>query len=122
MTEVRSKLIEEINKLYTNCLSFHVIGDYKVFSNNFKLLFELTRNLDTIRQHLNQKVDDNPRWMTILSNIYEEVDHYRLLLDTSFDEHLLRYHSETQCYCWRDARSNLLREFSMIRQRLFGPI
>ena len=121
MIEVRSKLIEEINKVVTNDLSFHIKKDSIIHRKNFKLLFHLQENLDTIRQHLNKKVDDNARWMKILENVYEEVDHFRILLDTTFDEHLSEYHAESLCSCWKTTATLLLREFSSIRQRLFGP-
>ena len=122
MTEVRTKLIEEVGKINCVNLSFHIGSDGKIFDENMTLLSDLKINLGTIRQHLNKKLDDNSRWIHILDNIYQEVDHYAILLNGGFGEHLWEYHDETLCRCWLDTKSRLVREFASIRQRLFGRL
>ena len=120
MVEVRTKLIEEISKINCVNLSFHIGSDCKIFDDNLTLLSELKENLATIRNHLNKKLDDNSRWIHILDDIYQEVDHYAILLDGSFGNHLWEYHDETLCRCWLDTKTRLVREFASIRRRLFG--
>ena len=122
MVEVRTKLIEEIEKINVSDLSHHIKSNSLIYKRNFVLLSQLKDNLDTIRQHLNTKLDDNSRWIKILGNIYNEVDHYVILYDTSFGDHFWEYHDETLCNCWLDTKNRLTREFIAIRQRLLGPI
>ena len=122
MIEVRTKLNLEIDKIDTSNLSHHIKKNSLVYKKNLMLLADLRDNLTTIKRHLNNKLDDNPRWIKLLSSIYEEVDHYVILFDTSFSDHFWEYHDETLCVCWLDARKILAREFASIRQRLFGPI
>ena len=122
MVEVRTKLIEEAEKISSKDLSHHIKSNSLTYMRNFRVLLHLTENLKIIKEHLDSKLDDNARWIKILGTIYDEADHYKILLNTNYSDHFWEYHEETLCRCWSDARVRLFCEFATIRQRLFGPI
>ena len=122
MVEVRTKLIEEAERINSKDLSHHIKSNSLTYIKNYKVLLHLTENLKIIIEHLDSKLDDNARWIKILRVIYDEADHYAILFNTNYSDHFWEYHEETLCRCWSDARTRLLREFAAIRQRLFGPI